>query len=112
MPSRHDDGPSTETIDRMPASSCRAFSSERRRWAEAAERIRTVDLRFTKPLLNSTSNDDTATCESASTRLASSLATILQEHAELTAVVEAWPGLPEAVRAGILAMVKASVGRA
>jgi len=29
---------------------------------------------------------------------------------DLAAVIDAWPGLPEAVRAGIVAMVKASKG--
>jgi hypothetical protein len=30
---------------------------------------------------------------------------------DLTAVVDAWPELPEAIRAGILAMVKAALGQ-
>ncbi len=33
---------------------------------------------------------------------------LAQNEPELAAIVAAWPTLPEAVRAGILAMVKAS----
>lgn len=32
-------------------------------------------------------------------------------HHDLAAVVNAWPHLPEALKAGILAMVKAALGR-
>jgi hypothetical protein len=32
------------------------------------------------------------------------------ESPDLALIIEAWPRLPEAVRAGILAMVKASAG--
>ena len=42
--------------------------------------------------------------------LASCLASLLQEQPELALLVEAWPSLPKAVRAGILAMVRASCG--
>jgi hypothetical protein len=34
-----------------------------------------------------------------------------QTHPDLAAVVEAWPGLLGAIRAGILAMVKVAAGR-
>jgi len=33
---------------------------------------------------------------------------ILQKHPDLEAVISAWPELPEAVKAGIVAMVRAS----
>ena len=52
--------------------------------------------------------DKTYDCEAD--RLAIHLATILQNHPELPSVVESWPELPEPVRAGILAMVKAANG--
>jgi hypothetical protein len=32
----------------------------------------------------------------------------VQNHPDLRAVIEAWPDLPEAVRAGIVAMVRAA----
>ena len=35
------------------------------------------------------------------------MATLQQYYPDLASVVEAWDGLPEAVRAGILAMVRA-----
>jgi len=34
----------------------------------------------------------------------------LEKHPELLPLVEAWPTLPDALRAGILAMVKAANG--
>jgi hypothetical protein len=34
---------------------------------------------------------------------------MLPADPNLAAVVDAWPGLPEAIRAGILAMVKAAL---
>ena len=37
-----------------------------------------------------------------------SLPESVQNDSDLTAVVSAWPTLPEAVKAGILAMVRAS----
>ena len=49
--------------------------------------------------------------ESASGRAADMYARVA-ENAALRAVVDAWPELPEAVRAGILAMVRASVDTA
>ena len=36
---------------------------------------------------------------------------IRQSDPDLLAVAEAWPELPEAIRAGILAMVRAASGR-
>jgi hypothetical protein len=40
--------------------------------------------------------------------LADSLADSVQVDPDLAGVVAAWPGLPEAVKAGIVAMVKAT----
>ena len=42
--------------------------------------------------------------------MASYLALLVEESPDLAAVVKAWPDLPEAVRAGIVAMVKAATG--
>src|SRR5271157_2546959 len=36
---------------------------------------------------------------------------LLPEDSDLAAVIEAWDGLPEALKAGIVAMVKAASGR-
>ena len=36
------------------------------------------------------------------------LTTISEEYPELSAIVQAWPTLPEAIRAGILAMITAA----
>ena len=48
--------------------------------------------------------------ESASSQsvLASCLAFLTKKSPDLVAVIEAWPDLPEPVKAGILAMVKVS----
>ena len=46
------------------------------------------------------------TYDSGNSDLASHLALLAEKSPGLAAVVKAWPSLPEAVRAGILAMVK------
>ena len=46
--------------------------------------------------------------ESPDDDLARSLALLVRNCPELNTIVQAWPSLPDAVRAGILAMVKAS----
>ena len=51
------------------------------------------------------------TCEGDSHDVAVYLATILREHSDLAPIVDAWPVLPEPVRAGIVAMVKAATSR-
>ena len=45
--------------------------------------------------------------DEASARLALCLAQTVEKWPDLTAVIETWPDLPEAVRTGIVAMVKA-----
>ncbi len=50
----------------------------------------------------------TSTYELDDPRLAPSLADFLQNDPGLRAVVEAWPELPGAIRAGIVAMVRAA----
>jgi len=45
------------------------------------------------------------TYDSDDSRLADSLADLLQNDAELAAVVMAWPTLPEHVRAAVMALV-------
>ena len=47
------------------------------------------------------------TCDNGENVLASCLAFLSEKMPDLACVIEAWDGLPEAVRAGILAMVKA-----
>ena len=54
------------------------------------------------------SPDKSSTSEPADDHLASCLALLAEKSPDLAAVVKAWPDLPEAVRAGIVAMVKAS----
>ncbi len=36
---------------------------------------------------------------------------LLPEDSDLTAVIDAWPDLPEALKAGIVAMLKAALGK-
>jgi len=40
--------------------------------------------------------------------LAQNLALLLQKYPDLAGLIEAWPELPEPVKAGILAMIEAS----
>jgi len=42
--------------------------------------------------------------------VAHSVALLIQESPDLQAVIDAWPALPEAIKAGILAMVQAAGG--
>jgi hypothetical protein len=51
---------------------------------------------------------ETSTSEIPDDYLAEYLALLGEKQPDLGAVVKAWPTLPEAVKAGILAMVKAS----
>ena len=53
-------------------------------------------------------SDDTTTSGDAKIVLADCLAFFDLESPDLAAVVAAWPTLPEALRAGIVAMVRAS----
>ena len=50
----------------------------------------------------------TATANSRRSRIRSSLAQFCPNRTRLAAVVEAWPTLPEAIKAGILAMIRAA----
>ena len=44
-------------------------------------------------------------------RLAECLAFLAEKVPDLAAVIDAWPALPEAIKKGILAMVRAGTGR-
>ncbi len=47
-----------------------------------------------------------ASCDSDEMRLASCLAFISSKYPDWASVIDAWPSLPEAIRAAILAMVQ------
>ena len=49
-------------------------------------------------------------CEGGDSDLTAYLTLLASESPDLAAVVEAWDRLPEAVKVGILAMVKAAAG--
>ena len=51
---------------------------------------------------------ETSTSETADGYLAEYLAFLSEKSPDLAAVVRSWPHLPEAVKAGIVAMVKAA----
>ena len=74
----------------------------------ATGRTRTVNLRFTKPLAESVTSETTSTYDKSDLRLPASLPEILKNDPDLGAVVAAWPDLPKAIRAGIVAMVRAA----
>jgi len=86
----------------------------------ATGRIRTDDLRFTKPQDDSVSSEVSSTYDGApstpsiipSTRIenaARTAPTCVQDDDELRDVISAWPTMPHAVRAGIMAMVRATL---
>jgi hypothetical protein len=56
----------------------------------------------------STSSDDFP--ESAADHLASRLALLIRKTPSMALVIERWEALPDAVRAGIVAMIEASTG--
>ena len=55
--------------------------------------------------------DSASSCAKDEKHLASCLAFLLERIPDLGPVVKAWPDLPDAVKAGILAMVKATGAR-
>ena len=62
-----------------------------------------------------TQTTEAASLEGASTPgsedvLARRLALLVRNHPDLAAVIDAWPTLPEPVRTGIVAMVRAAKG--
>ena len=63
-----------------------------------------------QPRSFSSSSDDLT--KFASNHLAPRLALLVQKTPALALVIERWEALPEAVRAGILAMVEATTGKA
>ena len=79
----------------------------------ATRRTRTDDLSFTKARDDSATNDDSRTCDGDSATPSSSPGSRANNRPlddDLRHLIDAWPTLPEPVRAGILAMVKATVG--
>ncbi len=69
-----------------------------------------AEQRFCKPPVDSTKPDPASTCASLRGTPASNTDSSPPEtplDAELQAVIEAWPDLPEAIRAGVVALVKA-----
>ncbi len=67
---------------------------------------RTPDKRIMIPPTSDVSPCKTSTYENTPDVLASCLAFLTENQPDLASVVEAWEALPEAVKAGIVAMVK------
>ena len=79
------------------------------RWLSGARRgIRTLDPRIRNPLLGSRKDADNETSDKAPQGLTAYLALLDSEKPDLAGVIRAWPDLPGAIKAGILAMVKAA----
>ena len=75
------------------------------------EATRTPDLRIMRPQTGFRKDPKGQRLASSTPRRSHHIPTDnCQNDPELTAVIEAWDRLPEAVRAGIVAMVKAAVG--
>jgi hypothetical protein len=53
-------------------------------------------------------SEKSGTYDSADKRLADSLADLAQNDPDLAGVIRAWPELPDGIKAGIMAMVKAA----
>jgi hypothetical protein len=78
----------------------------------ALDRIRTSNLRFRRPMAESPKTNEEKDLRIAAPSLGPQLATATcQTDPDSTAVIQAWDRLPEAVRAGIVAMVKAASGK-
>ena len=76
---------------------------------KATSGIRTLDLRFTKAPLENESDDTASTYNGANqnpSTIPSSQAQNEGADVRLQQIIDSWPLLPEAVRAGIVAMVK------
>jgi hypothetical protein len=75
-------------------------------------RTRTGDLRIMRPPLELTKVKSVKPLRLPTSPIAHHLPTDTRKsNPDLAAVVDAWPTLPEAVKAGIVAMVKASGGK-
>ena len=78
---------------------------------KATRRTRTDDLSFTKARGDSATNDDSRTCDGDSATPSSSPSSSGANPPlddDLRRLMDAWPTLPEPLRAGILAIVKAT----
>jgi len=54
------------------------------------------------------SDDIVVSCDPATTGLPASLRAALEQHPELSKLIESWPHLPQSMRIGIIAMVESS----
>ena len=78
---------------------------------KATRETRTRDLSFTKARGHSTTHDQTGACESRSATPSSSPSSSGGNpplNDDLRGLIDAWPSLPEPVRVGIVAMVRAA----
>ncbi len=74
---------------------------------------RTPNLQITSQVLKSTKRDGTVTCDAPAECVSSTRSSSVPGAAaddDLRRLVEAWPTLPDPVRAGILAMIEATAG--
>ena len=75
--------------------------------------IRTSDLRFRRPMAKSRKSNNDKGLRMATPPFGHPLATDTRQTApDLATVIDAWDQLPEAIRAGIVAMVKTASGKA
>ncbi len=73
--------------------------------------IRTSNLRFRRPMAESHKSNIDKGLRIATQPIGHQLSTdTCQNDPDLAAVVAAWPDVPEAIKAGIVAMVKAASG--
>ena len=75
---------------------------------KAGEEIRTPDVQLGKLETYLVSDDKQKTCKNNIPAPTSRLPQSVLKDPNLSAIIQAWPSLPEAIKAGILAMVKAS----
>jgi hypothetical protein len=74
--------------------------------------IRTSNLRFRRPMRQPSKVNDSKALSQTTSLIAHSMPTdTCQTDPDLTAVVDAWHTLPDALRSGIVAMVKAASGK-
>ena len=97
--------------DRNPlpvAELCGSVRSDARKQSNTPGRIRTCDLRIRSPRVDSVNNSGDVTYKPGTADPATYHDSSSKIDPDLGRVVDAWPALPDALKAAILALIEAS----